>query len=141
MTSTIQDVMAANDPARRSWVESANEALTDFPIQNLPFGVFSPHGSDERRVGVAIGDQVVDLAALANAGLLEPDARVFARSCLNGFTPAGRAAWRDVQLGLSTLLDAGDDRLRLNPVLRERALFPQTDVELHLPVEIPGYTD
>jgi len=141
MSSTIQKMMLANDPTRRSWVESANRALTDFPIQNLPFGVFSPRESTIRRVGVAIGEYVIDLAALAQAGLLAQDAGVFARPRLNEFIALGHRAWRDVRLALSGLLDAGNERLHFDTALRERAFFLQADVDLHLPVEIPGYTD
>ena len=59
-----------HDSSLRSWVESANAPDTDFPIQNLPFGIFGTASSPRPRVGVAIGDQIVDLMALAEAGLL-----------------------------------------------------------------------
>src|SRR4051812_10607304 len=70
-----------HDPARRSWVESANAPATDFPIQNLPFGVFRRRGSSEAaHIGVAIGDQVVDLLRCRQHGLLSglPDALLHA---------------------------------------------------------------
>uniref|UniRef100_A0A1I9YHD3 Fumarylacetoacetase N-terminal domain-containing protein n=1 Tax=Paraburkholderia sprentiae WSM5005 TaxID=754502 RepID=A0A1I9YHD3_9BURK len=93
------------DASRKSWVESANDPASDFPIQNLPFGVFSDRGNDTRRVGVAIGDQIVDLAALQAAGLLTvPAQNVFARDALNDFIALGRDAWRSVRIQLSRLL-------------------------------------
>ena len=61
-----------HDPAARSWLPSANEPATDFPLQNLPFGVFRRAGTDERpRVGVAIGDRVLDVSEGVRAGLLK----------------------------------------------------------------------
>ncbi|OXH83877.1 hypothetical protein CA830_33340, partial [Burkholderia multivorans] len=68
--SDTQDWRATLDPARKSWVETANDPACDFPIQNLPFGIFSDAKQPARRAGVALGDQIVDLAALARAGLL-----------------------------------------------------------------------
>ncbi len=64
------DLQATLDPSRKSWVESANNPTGDFSIQNLPFGIFSDGLNATRRVGVAIGDSIVDLAALESAGLL-----------------------------------------------------------------------
>src|ERR1700689_3680557 len=88
-----------HDPARRSWLDSANSAGGDFPIQNLPFGVFRRQGSDEPyRGGVAIGDQIVDLGSLADSGLLsEAMARTAAAGAateLNGLMACGAAANR-----------------------------------------------
>jgi fumarylacetoacetase len=130
-----------NDPKLKSWVESANAADSDFPIQNLPFGVFSDVSNATPRVGVAIGDAVLDLSVLAREGLIEQDAALFARASLNAFIATGRAQWRALRVRLSTLLRAADAELRDNAALRERAFVAQKDVRLHLPVEIPGYTD
>ena len=70
-----------HDPALASWVRSANVAGADFPIQNLPFAVFRRRGGAERwRGGVAIGDQVLDLAAVAASGVLDGDAAVAVRA-------------------------------------------------------------
>ena len=74
-----------HDPALRSWVESANAAGTDFPIQNLPLTVFRRRGSDAApRGGAAIGDQIVDLAALADTGLLEAPIAMTELTLTNG---------------------------------------------------------
>ena len=66
--SALSDLQATLDPSRKSWVESANDSASDFSIQNLPFGIFSDDVNATRRVGVAIGDRIVDLAVLEQAG-------------------------------------------------------------------------
>jgi len=130
-----------NDPQRRSWLTSANAPDCDFPLQNLPFGIFSDATRTAPRVGVALGDQIVDLAVLQAAGLLQLDAPVFAQPSLNPLIALGRPAWRALRAQLSALLEAGDARLRDAPDLRAQALLPMTQANVHLPVEIPGYTD
>ncbi|MFX1684543.1 fumarylacetoacetase [Paraburkholderia sp. A1BS-2L] len=144
------DVQATLDPQRKSWIESANDAACDFPIQNLPFGVFSTASQERARVGVAIGDSVVDLAVLNEAGLLRVPAgspgseNVFARASLNDFIALGRDAWRSVRVQLSSLLardTTSGATLRDDAGLRQRAFVKLADAKLHLPVEIPGYTD
>lgn len=142
---TTRDLQATLDPQRKSWIDSANDAACDFPIQNLPFGVFSTAQNAHARVGVAIGDQVLDLAALYEAGLLNPGAgkgaNVFARAALNDFIALGRDAWRSVRVQLSSLLANETATLRDDAALRARALVKLADATLHLPVDIPGYTD
>ncbi|REG59364.1 fumarylacetoacetate hydrolase [Paraburkholderia sp. BL6669N2] len=139
------------DPSLRSWVESANSADTDFPIQNLPFGVFSDDKSDRGRVGVAIGDLIVDLCELESAGLLavpyvvtDDDGlpkSVFRQSRLNDFVALGKATWSSIRIQLSTLLSADNATLRDDPELREQAFVRQSDAVMRLPFDIPGYTD
>ncbi|WP_345816703.1 fumarylacetoacetase (plasmid) [Paraburkholderia sp. PREW-6R] len=131
----------ANDPKLRSWLESANAPDCDFPIQNLPFGVFSDRANVSARVGVAIGDSIVDLAVLTKEGLLPHDAALFDRASLNAFIATGRAQWRALRTRLSALLQPDNAELRDDAALRKRALIAQADARLHLPVEIPGYTD
>jgi len=131
-----------NDPALTSFVEVA--ADSHFPIQNLPFGIFSAGDSWETRAGVAIGDWILDLAVLERAGLLtvaRADERVFAGTSLNAFIACGRTAWRDVRLAVSRLLRHDSPRLRDDARLRAEALIPQSEATLHLPVHVPGYTD
>ncbi|MGN6318990.1 fumarylacetoacetase [Trinickia sp.] len=134
---------ATRDPAKRSWLAAANDAACDFPIQNLPFGIFSDPLNDAPRAGVAIGDAIVDLAALQAAGLLSVagDADVFSRPALNAFIALGRDEWRSVRVQLSALLDAECPTLREHAALRARVLVPMRDATMHLPVDIPGYTD
>ncbi|PRX29604.1 fumarylacetoacetate hydrolase [Paraburkholderia sp. BL18I3N2] len=144
--NALSDLQATLDPSRKSWVESANDSANDFSIQNLPFGVFSDHLNATRRVGVAIGDSIVDLAALESAGLLNVPSSaagnsVFVRDALNDFIALGRDAWRGVRIQLSKLLSRDNATLRDDAELRSRALIRQADAQLHLPVQIPGYTD
>lgn len=140
--------MHPNDPSLRSFVEVAPES--HFPIQNLPFGVFSTAARPERRVGVAIGDHVLDLSALERAGLLTAgpagdgpagDAAIFARDTLNPFLALGRAAWRAARARVSVLLRHDTPTLRDDSALRAEALVPMAEATLHLPVAIGGYTD
>lgn len=130
-----------NDPGRRSWVDAANRPGADFPIQNLPFAVFKPRGSAQCRGGVAIGDQIVDLAALAACGALSGTAAVAghaaARPTLNDLMELGPAHW-------SALRGALADALLEGSALRSRlmgCLTPQDEAEYSLPATIGDYTD
>jgi fumarylacetoacetase len=131
---------ATTDPALRSWVSVP--AGSDFPIQNLPFGVFR-RGGDERRLCVAIGDALVDLRALAEAGLFEgvvPRARdVFCAPALNAFMSAGRSAWRATRERLSNWLREGDRTL--HDAGLARAVVQRRDVTLVLPITVADYVD
>ncbi|TWG85978.1 fumarylacetoacetate hydrolase [Cupriavidus gilardii J11] len=124
-----------------SWIESANDGRTHFPLQNLPYGVFSRQG-EAPRVGVAIGDRIVDLNALDQAGLLPEAVRgTFGEPVLNRFIALGRPVWRETRRRLTELLSRDQGALRDNAALRERAVVPMAGATLHLPVSIPGYTD
>ena len=125
----------------KSFIEVAQDS--DFPIQNLPFGVFSESAEGERRVGVALGEWVVDLAALEANGFLKinPDETYFNQSTLNKFIESGKTNWSKVRAELQNLLSADNAELRDHAALREHVFFKQTDVTLHLPVHVPGYTD
>jgi fumarylacetoacetase len=132
-----------HDPSRRSWVESANDPATDFPIQNLPFGVFRSSETDKAaRVGVAIGDQIVDVAACASAGFLASDAALAAERCtepqLNDLMVLGRSATTALRRALAAFLDVNSPHQQDDP---SRVLVPMRDAELLLPVRIGGYTD
>jgi len=117
-------------------------ADSHFPIQNLPYGVFSTPTNTERRVGVAIGEEVLDLAALERHGLLLGGPELlFASTSLNRFMASGRSTWKAVRERLLTLLDTNNPVLRDNLPLREEAIHRQDEVTLHLPVEIGDYTD
>lgn len=130
-----------HDPALRAWAEP--DGAGDFPIQNLPFGVFRPtaSGSASWRGGVAIGDQIVDLGAVADAGLLDGPAAAAARAAagpvLNPLLALGPAAWSALRLGLSRGLREGADKV----AAWRRCLVPRAAAELTLPVAIGDYTD
>ena len=131
-----------NDPALRSFVPVA--ADSHFPIQNLPFGVFR-RKSGFPAIGVAIGDQILDLSVIQTAGLFK-DAltnreQVFNQPTLNAFLALGRPAWSQVRAAISKLLRHDEPRLRDDVALREKALVPMSSVEMLLPVEIGDYTD
>ena len=114
---------------------------SDFPLQNLPYGVFQPQG-EHARVGVAIGSEVLDLAALEAAGLLPTGAQnVFGQTSLNAFIALGRPVWQQVRARLQQLLSADCAELRDNAALRAKAFYPQASVSMLLPIEVPGYTD
>ena len=114
---------------------------SDFPLQNLPYGVFQPQG-EHARVGVAIGTEVLDLAALEAAGLLPTGAQnVFGQTSLNAFIALGRPVWQQVRTRLQQLLSADCAELRDNAALRAKAFYPQASVSMLLPIEVPGYTD
>jgi fumarylacetoacetase len=133
---------ATHDPARRSWVGSANDGSTDFPIQNLPFGRFRRTGTQEPwRIGVAIGTQVLDLKLAREqcpwaAGLDELLAPL-SQGDLNAFASLGAQARRTLRAALSEALAEGSEQ---GPFL-ELCLVPQAAVELSLPVHTQDYTD
>ncbi len=150
--------MTPSPPATQSFLPVA--ADSHFPLQNLPYGVFRPRAGGTPRVGVALGDWVVDLSVLAGSGLLNAPApsplplsprgergrgeggeSVFDRGSLNAFLALGRPAWREVRARLTQLLSADEPTLRDDAALRGRALVPSADATLLLPVEIGDYTD
>lgn len=135
---------ASHDPALRSWVESANLPDTDFPIQNLPLGVFARSSTDAGRVGVAIGDAIVDVCAVQAEGLLDGDGEAAAHQCwvprLNELMALGRRPCTALRAQLSGLLAAGAPAAR-RPGLAERILVPSADVTMRLPATIGDYTD
>ncbi|MFB0845953.1 fumarylacetoacetase [Paenibacillus oleatilyticus] len=127
----------------RSFVEVAPES--HFPIQNLPYGVFRSRNGGTPRIGVAIGQYVLDLAVLDQAGCFgrteAAGKGIFDQASLNAFMALGRPVWQQVRAEIQRLLSADEPELRDNVGLRTAALLPQKDVELLLPVEIGDYTD
>ena len=130
------------DPSVRSFVETDPES--HFPLQNLPYGVFSPGPRAGRRIGTRIGDTVVDLAALEDAGLLQ-DAGLprglFSQPVLNPFMDVEPERRRLVRRLVHGLLRADEPTLRDDHVLRARSLLPADTVVMHLPVLTRDYTD
>ncbi|MFB9839031.1 fumarylacetoacetase [Actinoallomurus acaciae] len=116
----------------RTWVPVPEGS--GFGVNNLPYGVFSQRG-ELPRVGVAIGEHVLDLAELAGAGLLA-DRRWFAAGSLNFFMAAGRSVWQPTRDRIITLLTDISYRDEVEP-----ALYPMSDVELHMPFAVADYVD
>jgi fumarylacetoacetase len=133
----------SHDPALRSWVRAANDADNDFPIQNLPFGVFRRRGTkSSASIGVAIGDRVLNLTACARANLLSADATAAARfvvdDSLNRLMGQGRDIARALRASLVEILEES------NTAAARRAdeiTLPSTDVDLVLPVSVGDYSD
>jgi len=127
-----------HDPARRSLVESANAPDCDFPIQNLPFGVFRPAAGERPRVGVAIGDQILDVAAAGAAfeGLAADAARACDAPRLNHLMSLGPRAWSALRQALSRALSAEHGAAAIRAYLS-----PSARAELLLPVAIGDFTD
>jgi fumarylacetoacetase len=132
-------------PDLRSWVESANAPDTDFPIQNLPFGVYRPRGSrEDARVGVAIGDHILDVVAAARDGAFatDGDARAGAQACSRGSLDAlmalGRGPARALRSAVSALLRDDSSAAR---GAGAGLLVAQSEAELLVPASIGDYTD
>ena len=147
----INEINETHDTTLRSFVESANDGTTDFPIQNLPFAVFRRAGSEEAfRGGVAIGDQVLDLAQLNKFAFATPvtipsvlndDAaeacKAASEPTLNRLMALGPPAWSALRLALSRALRKGSAH---EPLLRS-CLIAQSEVQYGLPAHIGDYTD
>ena len=140
------DVMdETHDSKLRSWVEV--DENSDFPIQNIPFGIYRPKGGGDLHVATAIGDYVLDLAHLDDAGLFNgtevEGTEVFHEPTLNALMSMSRKAWKETRLVISRLLrqEAFDGDLGNNNDLKNMALISMNEVEMKLPVDIGDYTD
>lgn len=125
----------------KSFVEIA--AHSDFPLENLPYGIFSEKHNSQPRAGVALGEWVIDLAVLEAHGYckLTDGKLLFNQPTLNLFIESGKANWSKVRAELQALLSADNPELRDNQALRDQVFFKQSDVKMHMPVHIPEYTD
>ena len=122
---------------KKSWVESANSAETDFPLNNLPYGVFST-GDDAPRCGVAIGDRILDVAAVEKAGLITLDGGPLLQGAAwNPVMAAGPAVWAALRDRLTALLAEG----AAEAGELERHLVAQSDAIMHMPFTVAEYTD
>ena len=135
MTNALNET---HDPARQSFVTSANDPNAEFPIQNLPFGAYCPAPGAKQRIGVAIGDQILDVTAAASC--FNGAAAVAAQRCagphLNQLMSLGPEAWSALRLALSRALSTDQKDMRL-----QRHLTPMAQAELMLPVAIGDFTD
>jgi len=126
----------------KSFIEVSPDS--HFPLENLPFGIFQPR-QGKPRVGVAIGDLIIDLSALEELGHFRSpefqNRKIFSEDSLNSFLALGRPAWRKTRDILQQLLSADTPTLRDDARLRERVFHPQKDVTMKLPARIGNYTD
>ena len=131
------------DPALASFIDVPDDH--PFPIQNLPYGVFRPRTEADPRVGVAIGDFVLDLAVLEDNGVFDDPTirteRPFSETALNVFMALGKSSWTNARATISHLLRADTPELRDDEALRQQALHPRSEVDLLMPVLVGDYTD
>ena len=131
----------ANDPSRKTWLPVSDK--TDFPIQNIPFGVFLTK-EDVITIGTRIGDFAIDMGALQQLNYfdgIELTDDMFMQDTLNDFISDGRKTWRLVRNRLAHLFDSTTATLRDNPDHRDIVIFNIADIEMLLPVQIGDYTD
>ena len=129
--------IAANNPELKSWVEVPPQS--DFPIQNLPFGIFSV-SQNNPSVGVRIGDMVLDLAKVSSLGYFDDlniDASVFSQSTLNPFIATGQKFWRSTRNKVSELLQTGSSLEKD----ADKVLVAIAEITMHMPVQVGDYTD
>jgi fumarylacetoacetase len=132
---------ATHDPARRSWLPSANNPASDFPIQNLPFGIFHTSANPIPRAGIAIGDSILDIPSATAALLFTAEAAIAAQACLtpplNSLMALGPRFASALRARVADLLDAAlPHRAAVEP-----HLVPQSAATMHLPAAIGNYTD
>jgi fumarylacetoacetase len=133
--------ITANDPSLTTWVEIPENS--DFPIQNLPFGIFKTDYLDAG-AGVRIGDLVLDLTYMYENGYfdgLKLPAGIFNQKTLNDFIALGKLKTREVRNRISELLHADNEELRDDFAVRELAMIPVEECEMLIPVRVPNYTD
>lgn len=133
--------LSANNPDRTSWLHVGKSS--DFPIQNIPFGVFLTR-DDIITIGTRIGDTAIDLGALHQLGYFDGIALtddIFLQDSLNDFIADGRKTWRSVRNRIAAIFDSNNDTLKNNTKHKERILFRLDEIEMQLPVQIGDYTD
>lgn len=134
-------MLKANDPNRQTWIEVSENS--DFPIQNIPFGVFIPE-DDVITTGTRIGDTAIDLAVLHQLGYfdhIELPEDIFLQDTLNDFIALGRSVAREIRDRIAELFDLNNAELRDNEEHRKKALFAIEDVQMLMPVFVQDYTD
>jgi fumarylacetoacetase len=133
--------IAANNPALKSWIEVSKDS--DFPIQNIPFGIATTKG-DTPRVVTRIGDKVIDLKVLFDFGYLADlhfGLEDFDTDTLNNMMRQGKKGTRDLRNRISELFESSNEELRNNQNELEQALIDISDVEMLMPVQVGDYTD
>ena len=133
-------MLEPNSPELKSFIPVSSDS--DFPIQNLPYGVFTKKNlGGDKQIGVAIGDQVLNISELEREGLLRLKDMAFQAPDLNTFIELGESQWKLARKQISLLLREDNPKLRDHKDLQLRCLSPQSEVLMHLPVEIGDYTD
>lgn len=133
--------ITANDPKRKSWL--AVDSDSDFPIQNIPFGVFLTR-DDIITVGTRIGDFAIDLGALHQLGYfngIELTDDIFLQDTLNDFISDGKKTWRLVRNRIAEIFDEKNTALKDNKAHYDRVIFTMDEIEMQLPVQVGDYTD
>lgn len=133
--------ITANDPKRKTWLEVPENS--DFPIQNIPFGVFLTR-DDIITIGTRIGDTAIDLGALHQLGYFEGiplTDDIFLQDTLNDFISDGKKTWRLVRNRIAEIFDANNPKLRDNEENRKTVLFRLDEIEMQMPVQVGDYTD
>ncbi|XP_013200923.1 fumarylacetoacetase [Amyelois transitella] len=126
----------------KSYIEYSSS--TDFPIENLPYGVFTSPKNQTKHIGVAIGDSILDLHVISHlftGPLLRDKQNVFKEEKLNAFMGLTRPHWVEARTTLQSLLDVSNTTLQSDNDLRQRAFIKQSDATMHLPAQIGDYTD
>ena len=133
--------ISANDPKRKTWLDIPGD--TDFPIQNIPFGVFLTR-DDVITIGTRIGDYAIDLGALHQLGYFEGiplTDDIFLQDTLNDFISDGKKTWRLVRNRIAEIFDANNTKLKDNKDHRNTVLFTLDEIEMQMPVQVGDYTD
>ncbi|SDS37547.1 fumarylacetoacetate hydrolase [Gillisia sp. Hel1_33_143] len=133
--------ITANDPNRKTWLDTPKD--TDFPIQNIPFGVFLTR-DDIVTIGTRIGDYAIDLGALHQLGYFEDiplTDDIFLQDTLNDFISDGKKTWRLVRNRIAEVFDEKNSKLKNNQDHRNIVLFTLDEIEMQLPVQVGDYTD
>ncbi len=133
--------ITANNPDRKSWLKVPQNS--DFPIQNIPFGVFLTK-DDVITIGTRIGDFAIDMGALQGLNYfegIELTDDMFMQDTLNDFISDGKKTWRLVRNRLAEIFDENNPILRDNKTHKTKIIFDINDVEMQLPVQIGDYTD
>jgi fumarylacetoacetase len=136
-------MIKANDPHIKSWLHI--EEKSDFPIQNIPFGVFKPRNRTTPRVGTRLGNFVIDLSAIAAKGYFSEEGiagpEVFQQASLNQFMGLGKPVWQLIRNKISEIFDFRNEEIWNTDDFREGVFYPFQEVEMRMPVKVGDYTD
>ncbi|MCF8366728.1 MAG: fumarylacetoacetase, partial [Bacteroidales bacterium] len=136
-------MIKANDPKLRSWLRV--EGKSDFPIQNIPFGIFKPKNRTNPRAGTRIGKTVIDLSVIAEKGYFKEEGIehkfVFYQSSLNDFIALGKTVWQNVRNKISDIFNEKNEEIWNTDDFREGVFYHINEVEMLMPVKVGDYTD